>query len=56
MLKFVRKARRIAWNSQRRLGTLTMLLEFFTGKWKRGGKKLANKFIGRNAVNRMFFK
>lgn len=56
MLKTVRKIRRTAWNLQRGLGTLTMILEFFTGQWKRGSKKAANKFIGRSIVRRLFMK
>jgi len=56
MLKAVRKTRRAAWNFQRILGTVTMIMEFLTGQWKRGGKKLANKFIGRNIVRRIFLK
>lgn len=56
MLKIVRKTRRAAWNFQRILGSFTMILEFFTGQWKRGFKKVGNKFIGRNIVRRIFFK
>lgn len=56
MLKTVRRTRRSLWNLQRILGTLTMILEFFTGKGKRGSKKLANKVIGRSIVRRMFLK
>jgi hypothetical protein len=56
MIPTIRKARRTLWNFQRILGTLTMILELLTGQWKRGGKKLANKFIGRHVVRRIFFK
>jgi hypothetical protein len=56
MLKFVRKTRSVAWNFQRILGTVTMILEFISGQWKRGFKKLGNKFIGRNIVRRLFLK
>jgi len=56
MLKSIRKTRRGAWNIQRLLGTATMVGEALTGQWKRAGKKLANKFIGRNIVRRIFFK
>lgn len=56
MLKTVRKARRVVWNSQRILGTFTMILEFFTGQWKLGSKKVGNKFIGRSVVRRLFMK
>ena len=56
MLKTVRKTRRAVWNFQRILGTFTMILEFFTGQWKRGSKKVANKFIGRSIVRRLFMK
>jgi hypothetical protein len=56
MLKTVRKTRRAAWNFQRILGSFTMILEFFTGQWKRGFKKVGNKIIGRNIVRRIFFK
>jgi hypothetical protein len=56
MLKTLRKIRRGAWNFQRILGTLTMLMEFLIGQWKRGSKKLTNKFIGRNIVRRLFLK
>jgi len=38
------------------LGSFTMILEFFSGQWKRGFKRVANKFIGRNIVRRLFFK
>jgi len=56
MLKPIRKTRRMAWNFQRILGSLVMTLEFLTGQWKRGFKKLGNKFIGRNIIRRLFFK
>jgi hypothetical protein len=56
MLKTVRRTRRSLWNFQRIFGTLTMILEFFTGHWKRGSKKAANKVIGRSIVRRLFFK
>jgi len=56
MLKSIRKTRRTFWNWQRHLGTLTMIVEFFTGQRKRAGKKLANKFIGRNIIRRLFLK
>jgi hypothetical protein len=56
MLKTVRKTRRIAWNFQRYLGTVTMFFEFITGQWKRGFKKIGNKFIGRHIVRKIFFK
>ena len=56
MLKFIRQIRRKAWNLQRILGTVTMILEFISGQWKRGFKKLGNKFIGRNIIRRLFLK
>ena len=56
MLKTARKTRSAAWNVQRGLGTLTMILEFLTGRWKRGFKKVGNKFIGRSIVRRLFMK
>jgi len=56
MIKTVRKTRRAFWNFQRILGTFTMILEFFTGEWKRASKKAANKVIGRSIVRRLFLK
>ena len=56
MLKSIRKARRGAWNIQRYLGTATMIGEAVTGQWKKAGKKLANKFIGRKIVRKIFLK
>jgi len=56
MLKTVRKTRRSFYNIQRSLGTVTMILELFSGQYKRAGKKLANKFIGRHVVRKIFLK
>ncbi len=56
MIKSVRKTRRVAYNIQRQLGTLTMFMELFSGQFTRAFKKLLNKFLGRKVVSKIYVK
>ncbi len=40
----------------RKLGWVQIIIDFLTGHIKQGWKMLANKFIGRKIVSKIFFK
>jgi hypothetical protein len=56
MIKAVRKTRRVAYNTQRQLGTLTMFMELFSGQFTRAFKKIVNKFLGRKVISKIYVK
>jgi len=52
---YLSKIRSTLYNAQRQLGTVQMVSELVQGD-KKGLKKLANKFIGRNIISKLWRK